>query len=389
MNPKTLVSARWSVAAAAALLLTVPPCAAQLHSVMLGVPAHSEEALTWCGPATAEMIMEGYPAGACDETQADIWLSILGNKVETVWDTDPQGLRGALMDLCSPAPGGWSVYTRTDPDELMYAVSFWMTANSFPAALLMNTQSHNSFVGHQEHWVVIKGVVTDADPTSSSTVNLQYIWLTDPAVPLGDPPLERYISAATFAAEFQPVTKAASSYNGEYVAVIEPPLRPGRVRFDSEILRGRLIPFPEILRYVKRWVEELELIELGPFKVLAEAEPMKPLLVNPEYGGYYVVPFSRDGRTASVAVLVNAYTGRFQEVVTFAPRRPVLMDDAIEIAAPALHITSPTQATATLVHTREFGPRYLPSWHVETKGRSVIVGQDRSVREVGMPKIKR
>ena len=43
-----------------------------LHSVILSVPLYGEEALTWCGPATAQMVMEGYPAGACSVLQEDI-----------------------------------------------------------------------------------------------------------------------------------------------------------------------------------------------------------------------------------------------------------------------------------------------------------------------------
>lgn len=374
---------RWRTMAAVLALLAAAPCSAQLHSVMLSVPSHSEEALTWCGPATAQMIMEGYPSGACTVTQADVWLSILGSKVEPVWDTDPQGLKGAMMGLCPPASGSWVVYARTDADDLMYAIAFWMTHNSYPAALLLDTQSHNAYPAHQEHWVVVKGIVTDADPTTTSTVNLEYIWITDPAVPLGDPPLERYISGSTFYGELQQVDKATSSFHAKYVAVIEPPQRRGRVRIRPEVLSGRPIPLPEVLRYVKRWIAELNLAEIPPFKGLRRARPLEPLLVNPKHGGYYLVPFAPDGERASLAVLINAYTGGFQEVVSFAPRRHwVVRQEAIKLASRALGREAPKAATASLVAAPGIAPRYAPAWRVETKRGAALVRLDGSVQKI-------
>ena len=368
--------------AAVLTLLAAAPSSAQLHSVMLSVPSHAEEALTWCGPATAQMIMEGYPSGACTLSQADTWLAVLADKAEAMWDTDPQGLRGAMMGLCPPGSGSWVVHARSDSDDLMFSVAFWMTHNSYPAGLLLDTQSHNSYTAHKEHWVVVKGIVTDADPTPTSTVNLEYIWITDPAVPLGDPPLERYIAGATFYAELQPVNKPASTYNGKYVAVIEPPQRRGRLHVRPEILTGRPILLPDVLRHVRRWIDELKLAEIGPFEGLRGARPMDPLLVNARRGGYYLVPFALDGKTASLAILVNAYTGGFQEVVAFAPHRRINREQAVKLASPALKLEPSARATAFLIAGPGVAPRYAPAWRVESKRGAVLVQPDGVVHRI-------
>ncbi|NTW77788.1 MAG: hypothetical protein HGB33_08500, partial [Syntrophaceae bacterium] len=76
-------------------LLFISVSSARAHSVMLTVPDYPEEATNWCGAASAQMIMEGYPAGSCSLLQEDIWLSIQSYKTEAMWDADPEGMRMA------------------------------------------------------------------------------------------------------------------------------------------------------------------------------------------------------------------------------------------------------------------------------------------------------
>ena len=93
-----------AIVAVIALSLSLTAWAQPMHSVMLNVPDHSDEALNWCGPAAAQMIMEGYPAGSCSKLQEDIWLAVQTYKKETMWDADPDGLKGAMKHLC---PASW------------------------------------------------------------------------------------------------------------------------------------------------------------------------------------------------------------------------------------------------------------------------------------------
>ena len=209
------------VLAGLSMATTAP--AQPLHSVMLGIPAYSEEALTWCGPATGQMIMEGYPSGACPVLQEDVWIAIGAHKTESQWDTDPEGLRGAMMSLCPPS-GRWSIFQNTDPEEQMYRVAYWMTQLSYPVAILQDTAPHNSYTPHAEHWVAVRGLITDVDPTTSTTITLEGVLLHDPSPQvLGDPPVIRFLSGTEWYAEFQPVTKVGSGFHGKYVTIIEPP----------------------------------------------------------------------------------------------------------------------------------------------------------------------
>ncbi len=356
-----------------------------LHSVMLSVPDHPEEALNWCGPATGQMIMEGYPSGSCSILQEDVWMAIQGYKAETIWDTDPIGLKEAMKHLCPPA-GTWNVFSRTDPHELMHSVAFWMTINNYPAAGLLNTLPHNSYMAHAEHWIAIRGIITDVDPTTNPIVNLQFVWFNDPAVPLGDPSIERFISGSTWYSEFQPVTKVGSSYHGKYVAIIEPPEIKGKAIAPVEVLIGKIITPEDALSYAAKWIKEHKLYEMKPYKVLKKAKPLEPLLVNRNYGSYYIIPYASEGGNARAAVIVNAYTGNFQEVGAFKPVRYVPKQEAIDIALKYLNLQKPSEAqginpqpepprtvNAELVYPvgEPTVSRYFPIWKV-TADRKVV-----------------
>jgi hypothetical protein len=375
------------MAAALLALLAAPVAQAQpMHSVFLSVPGHSEEALTWCGPAVAQMVMDGYPGGACPQLQADIWAEIAAHRVEASWDTDPAGLRGAMMSLCPPPGGGWSVFHKTDAATLMYSVAFYMTHNGYAVPVLMSTAGHNSFAAHQEHWVAVKGIVTDLDPTTNPSVTLQYVWLTDPGVDLGDPPLERYVSAAVWYAELQTVTKAGSAYAGQFVAVIEPPVISGVAKAPHFEAPPRRITREEALQLAPRLVRELNLEQVGPFRRLRGARPMEAMLVESKRGPYYLVSYAVEGRPAGVAILIDA-AGQFLEAGAFAPKKLLTEREALDRASGALRgVVARGQAPkAALTSGVEPLSRYQPVWTIATPTRTVLVDQNGRVQVEAAP----
>lgn len=358
----------------AANILIFSPNAWALHSVMLSVPDHPEEALNWCGPATGQMIMEGYPSGSCSVLQEDIWTAIQSYKAESMWDTDPAGLRDAMMNLCG---GHWVIFHNTDPQAVMYDVAYWMTKNNYPAAGLLNTLSHNAYTAHTEHWVAIRGIITDVNPTTNSSVNLQFVWFNDPSsVNLGDPSVERFVSGSTWYSEFQPVTKVGSSYIGKYVAIIEPPEIKGRAIAPAEVLVGKIINPEDALKYAARWIEEYKLYDMQPYKFLKKAKPLLPLMVNKNYGGYYIIPYAVEEKSAQGAIIVNAYTGNFQEVGAFKPVAYMPKEDAINTALKYLNVEKPKKVDAELIFPigEQTVSRYFPIWKVTVDRKVLGVG---------------
>jgi hypothetical protein len=357
-------------------------------SALLPPGYHSEEALTWCGPATGQMVIAGYPTSACTRVQADVDASIQAHKVESNWDTDPAGLRAALVEQC-PLPAGhvWAVFPQADPTAVMWSAAHYMTANQYPVAALLGTTAHNSYTPHQEHWVTITAIVTDQDPTTHPTVNLQFVQFVDPSPPnLGDPPLVRYVSAAQWYAAFTAVTKT-SAYQGKFIAVIEPPASIGHaVAVGKLLLTGTVIAKAEAQRLALASVQKLKLAEVQAFREFISAKPLEPLLVNTQRGGYYLVPFSTEGKFASLAVIVNAYNGEFQEAGRFGPRAFLEESAALEHVRQALRLREPFrpgEVKAELVAPSETGTLYAPEWRITApRNRTLQVGQQGRVREV-------
>jgi hypothetical protein len=355
------------------------------HSVVVTVPILAEEATTWCGPAVGEMVMEGYPAGACNELQADVWQEIDNNRVEAAWHTDPAGMAAALNILCPPT-GSWYIHHKATAAELMYSVAFWMTNNSYPVAVVLDTTAHSATdPSHQEHWAVIKGIVTDVTPIGNSSVTLEYVFFNDPVgATFGDPGVEHIVTGGVWYSTYlQAVAKPTSAYDGEYVAVIEPPKFRGFLKAKLPVMSGRIISPERAFDSARKWVESFEqLREMKPFYRFLRAEPMEPVLVDPKYGGYYMIPFTNDGETAELAVLINAYTGEFAEAGAFAPVRYLSEKQALQRAGKLLRIDRMESYEVSRVYAPEAGSvsRFHPVYKVRINERTVSVRQNGASR---------
>lgn len=372
MIKKTGKNAAWRLVLAVGMLLIGFSIASAdtLTSIMLNVPDRSEEALTWCGPATAQMVMEGYPSGSCAKLQEDVWGAIQTYRTEAMWDADPVGMREAMQHLCPPPFGGhWAVFGIPDAQSLMYWVAYWMNTNKYPVAGLLSTAPHNALSAHGEHWVAIRGIITDKDPTiaGNTSVELKFVWFNDPSPEnLGDSAIERLVAGSVWYGEFQPVNKAGSGYNGRYVAVIEPPKVKGVAIAPKEVLTGKIITPEEAVKRAAEWIEKYKLFDLQPYKNLKRAKAQMPLLVNKDRGGYYLIPYISYGeeksRLAGTAILINAYTGGFQEVGAFKPVSYLSKEEAVGTALRQLKMEKVKTAEAELLRAKD--NRYFPTWEV-------------------------
>ena len=355
------------------LLVAALPLSAQ---VSLTFTNHSEEALTWCGAATGQMIIGGYPAGACNAIQADVWDSIQIHKVEGSWDTDPAGLRGAMTALCSlPAGHSWVVFRNANAASLMYSVAFWMNTNHYPVAILLGTAPHNGIATHLEHWVAVKGINTTPSPIGNPAVNLDSIVIVDQPATLSPVAVERFLTGGQWYAELQAVNKPASTYNGNFVAIIEPPTTEGKATAKALPVTGTIIPIERVIPLAQRAVETIT--RVVSFRDLTRMQPQQPILVNPERAAYYIVPFAAPGSAPAAAVLINAYSGDLMEAGRFAPRAMLTDKEALDTAQRFLGRDKVRAAKATPV--RGESP-YFPAWRVTLDGEEVLVHPNGQVR---------
>lgn len=360
----------------AALLIAAPALIAQT-STFITVPNHAEEALTWCGAATGQMILGGYPT-PCNVPQADVWAAIQAHKSEAVWDTDPVGLGLALMDqsLCVSHASWTAGFSTTSAQSVMWSVARWMKFKHYAAAVVLDTNGHNDIPSHKEHWVVVKGIVTDLDPTTVLTVNLQYVLIVDPSPdPLGGAPIERWLSGSDWYAMFHPVTISGSAYNGKYVAVIEPPQTMGTAVARPRVLVGTIIPPDRAVAAARRAVSA-DLSRVATFRDAPNLQPGTPILVNPNRGAYYIVPF---GDTLSV--LVNAYDGSFMEAARVRTRPILAKNEAIARAGRFVGRERPATGDAILVAPEGVSP-YFPAWQVGVDNERLLIDTTGKVRKL-------
>ncbi len=370
------------------------------------VPLYGQEMCFWCGASSAQMSRNGYPnpADRLFYTQADLWNSIQAHNssapADSGWATDPHGLQGCLQSAANPAGVHWSEFANASRDGLLFSTLYWMNRREFPAPTLVNQGGH---------WVVIVGWTTDVEPLAGSSPVLQSIQFHDP-----EPHNIGSDTIMTAAQWYSGPWNGAVMYSGtwlnEYVAIVEPPVLKGKAQVKQVKRTGRALLKPaQAVAAARRWIEEQRLAERPKYGMLAQkgVEQLTPLLVREEptiqpvtqrararapgrssaVPHYYIVPFGirseRDaGGTprARVCVLVNAYTGAFEEITAFGqPVKHLTEREALSIVAAALRVTPKglRDAEATLMfqagditHVRTY-----PFWRVRVAKRTLYVDQ--------------
>jgi hypothetical protein len=318
------------------------------------------------------MTLEGYPSGVnYVHTQANIWNKIQAHYGDLgvplyKWSTDPDGMEGALEELDYPSTAGWRIVADTDPSQVLHTVTKWMTKYQYPTPVLVN-----GF----KNWVLITGFQTDDDPTVNSTVNLDWIMIKNPqsggnvGCIKSQVQAQHWFNSSAYSTYWKtPGYLSGSKWNGTYVAVAEPP-EPGSVRPTGDPLpeSGDVISPGEAIDRAYEWLDTYELY--STHRSFAHSTHLEPLLVDPNWHGYYIVPFGYEESDISQgAVLVNAYNGAFMEIGTFErPGRLLRREDAERLALNYLRCDCEAEvldARLTLEPSMLTSTPFLPVWEV-------------------------
>ncbi len=264
----------------------------------------------------------------------------------------------------------------------MHDMLYWMSIRNYPTAALINGG---------DHWVVITGFQTDINPQSSNAV-LQSIDINDPAPPDAAPhdnpctaAIEgneggtfRYVTGTSwFSNDWQNPNKWGTKWLNKYVAVVEPPAMKGRITARQEVEKGEVISAEAALALAAKHIKERKLIENRKFSFLNKAKATRALLINRNYKGYYLVPLEYEDRRSPGAIIMNAYTGEFQEIGAFAnPLEYVTEEEAVNIAMCSIRKKPVKKPVAELEFraSEQMKSRYRPVWKVATfVGKSEIV----------------
>lgn len=344
------------------------------------VPLYGQQQCNWCGAASAQMIMNGYPdpTDRIFLTQLNIWNSIQANNstnaidVNQNWATDPQGLQGCLMVLNPPPGGTWNIHMDTIRDNLMFDIFFWMNRNNYPVAVLIN---------EGEHWVVIVQYETDVEPIAGSTPTLNEITFYDPE-PHNIGSVINKLAANWYANEWANSIRFPGTWRNNWVAVIEPPIEKGRVKVKMvERMGKKIIPPEKAIEYAKMWIEKRRLDKKIPYKILQRKDiiTLNPILVREQSKGekvtdFYIVPFGleREIDRTRISIIVNAYTGEFEEIGSFGkPIKYLPEKEAIYIIAKAMGLTRTeirdVEARMIFQPSKQTHIRIYPFWEIKLK----------------------
>lgn len=368
------------------------------------VPLYGQEMCFWCGAASAQMSRNGYPnpADRLFYTQTDLWNSIQVHNstapADSGWATDPHGLQGCLQAAANPAGVHWAEFSDASRDGLLFSTLYWMNRREFPAPTLVNQGGH---------WVVIVGWTTDVEPVSGSSPVLQMIHFHDPE-PHNVGTDTMMTAAQWYGGPWNGAVMYSGTWLNRYVAIVEPPVGKERARVRPISRTGdKLLKPEEAIAAAGRWIAEHKLGEMAKYGLLArkDVEAHTPLLVREEpplhpdrqkarratkaqrVPHYYVVPYGLKGerseggvQLARVCVLVNAYTGAFEEVTAFGQALRYLTEqEALHVVGAALDVPAERMkgARASLLfragditHVRTY-----PFWSVEFGERTYYVDQ--------------
>jgi len=204
------------------------------------------------------------------------------------------------------------------------------------------------------HWVVIKGYQTDVAPVSGSNPVLQYITIRDPWPP--NQGATTTVSGTVWYSDYWygPVD-APGTWYGYYVAVIEPPTSQGMVYAVEECRIGDTVISPELaVNYADYWKKKIKWDKKDPaFDLLSNSskkktQPLTPILVREEINPYlekdaavpyyYIVPYALEGEVEAgvvrFCILVNAFTGNFEELTSYdEPIKYLKKEKALEAVA--------------------------------------------------------
>ncbi len=306
----------------------------------LPVPYHQQDTDYYCGAACAQMVHNSI-AGDPPLAQDSLYTDARNHTSElSSWYNPPDGLQWLMNDRRPASFGGWFALYSLDTEDAISRKLVW-TIHHYKVAPI-------ALVHGGDHWVVVRGFDISAVPVSSDDVSfiinafdLNNPWPPVPGAPMPTTPppphfdsdgcgtggnrgvANEHIAYTTWQSDYMTGNKYGTLWNGRFVAVCDPDppaTRFGKQPKPKERLSGEnLIDLPNAVKLAKRGLKEFNLDKRQPWEnALAKAEAGIPRLVQrldriDSY--YYIVPFSNNRNSGSLAVAVDARFGNYRQSI--------------------------------------------------------------------------
>lgn len=157
------------------------------------------------------------------------------------------------------------------------------------------------------------------------------------------------------------------------MAIFEPPEELGRV------IAAKPVIGPEIIRNIPRLrelasaaVKEFRLADRPAMRLFAEVQPLEPMLVhmNGEIGRpYYLVPFRSHRGEIQAAMILNAYTGEYEQSIVLSKDcyfKFLTKEKAVKLTVDKFRVSPKWLSPPHLIFipSVETPNRFFPVWHM-------------------------
>lgn len=164
-----------------------------------------------------------------------------------------------------------------------------------------------------------------------------------------------------------------TQWNGKYVGVYEPPSERGRVEAPASAVGPRIIRDLTRLRALaSSRIDQLLLAERPGMRLFEKVSPLEPILAR--VGGsrgrpYYLVPFGADRTKIQAAMILNAYTGEYEESIVLPKDcffKFLTKAEALELSIAKFRVSAEWLSPPSLIFrpTVETPDRFFPVWHI-------------------------
>ncbi len=363
----------------------------------------------WGGPACCQMAMNGYPPGAtsCYIDQTTIWNYIQANNKEggtgpwgVGWYSDPFAITKTLNDLCPPQHH-WIDVSGTDKNTVLYTLFRWMA--NYKYASLVCVFAH-------DYWSTLVYYRTSDDPRAVTNPTLDLIGWYEPYSAFGSPAVDYkevngsvwmsspYYWGAPCGGFTNPL--CGQIWKNKYVGIGEPPEVEGNIRVKVVPRIGEKLISPKDATSLARTYLAERQQEGSKFLLerMTGVRTAQPMLVRELYPKqvkqrakedvrYYLVPFANRYEVdkagfplARLSILVNAYTGGFEELCVFPrPVRYLSESEVLPIASRSLGLSrreaGRMEVELVFRPLRPHVSSALPAWKVAIGDRTLFVTQ--------------
>ena len=296
---------------------------------------HQQDTNYYCGAATAQMILDSIGSGLLDQNV--LYNSNHSHNTQNNWYTDPDGLNYTL-NFYKPNPPTFNnffvIYARDTEVEGSQKIVYTLWHYGVPTWTLVYGCGH---------WIVVRGLSTDVEPTPGSTYTINGFWINNPwppspsfydptvAPPPPHSPSDMCGSGGGrgIASEYLTYTSWKDTYftgcdvwgvgHNQYVSVCDPEvpklgkLKMGREEFQAK--GDQIVSSEKVARFAIKGIDNHGLRNDKLFaKALDGANPTDPILVQrldiPDTF-YYLLPMTKNDRVTSL-LSIDALYGNFR-----------------------------------------------------------------------------